>query len=92
MKMTKISSLLNDDFGNSNKKSLIQNNDPLSMCNTIYVFLKFTCGIGKQTSKNFLIKTEAFFQKQRFGWPSSKNTLGLVSKDILKLVIPDTRP
>ena len=63
-----ISSLLNIDLGNLNGLSLILQNDCLSMYNAIYIFLKFTCPIGKKTKTYFLIKTiKAFFQNQRFG-------------------------
>ena len=63
-----ISSLLNTDLGNLNDLSLILWDDRLSMYNTIYIFLKFTCPIGKKTKTYFLIKTiKAFFQNQRFG-------------------------
>ena len=43
-----ISSLLNNDLGNLNDSSLIVYDDRLSMYNTIYIFLKFTCPIVKK--------------------------------------------
>ena len=57
-----ISSLLNTDVGKLNDSSLILKNDRLSMYNTIYIFPKFTCIIGKKTKTYFRIKTKAFFQ------------------------------
>ena len=43
-----ISSLLNTDLGLLNDSSLILQDDRLSMYNTFYIFLKFTCMIGKK--------------------------------------------
>ena len=51
-----ISSLRNTDLGNLIDSSLNLQNDCLSMHNTIYMFLKFTCSIGKKTKTYFLIK------------------------------------
>ena len=63
-----ISSLLNTELGNLNDSNLILQDDLLSMYNTTYIFLKFTCPIGKKTKTYFLIKTiKTFFQNQRFG-------------------------
>ena len=55
-----ISRLLNADLGNLNDTSLILYDNCLSMCNTIYIFLKFTCPIAKKTKTFFLIKTKTF--------------------------------
>ena len=52
-----ISSLLNTDLGNLNDVSLILQDDRLSMYNTIYIFLKYTCPIGKKIKTYFLIKS-----------------------------------
>ena len=61
-----ISSVLNTDLGNLNDSTLIFWNDCLSMYNTSYIFLKFTCPIGKKTKTYFLIKTiKAFFSKPK---------------------------
>ena len=46
-----ISSLLNTNLGNWNDSGLIKKNDRLSMFNTIYIFPKFTCGIGEETKR-----------------------------------------
>ena len=43
-----ISSLLNAELGNLNNSNLILSDDHLSLYNTIYIFLKFTCSIGKK--------------------------------------------
>ena len=43
-----VSSLLNTDLGNLNDLSLTLQDDNLSMYNTKYIFLKFTCPIGKK--------------------------------------------
>ena len=64
-KTVDISSLLNTDLGYLNDWGLILYDDCLSMYNTIYIFLKFTCPIGKKKlkQKHFLIKTiKAFFK------------------------------
>ena len=65
-KTVDISSLLNTDLGYLNDWGLILYDDCLSMYNTIYIFLKFTCPIGKKKTKTkayFLIKTiKAFFK------------------------------
>ena len=58
-------SLLNTDLGGLNESNLILKIDRLSMCNTIYIFLNFTCSIGKKAKTYFLIKTRAFFRNQR---------------------------
>ena len=47
-KTVDISSLLNTDLGYLNDSGLILYDDRLSMYNTIYIFLKFTCPIGKK--------------------------------------------
>ena len=61
-----ISSLLNTDLGNLNESSLILQDGRLSMHNTIYIFLKFTCPISKKTKTYFLTKTiKAFFSKPK---------------------------
>ena len=65
-----ISSLLNIGLANLDDSSLILKDDRLFMYNTIYIFLKFTCPIGKKTKTYFLLKTKPFFQNQRFGWSS----------------------
>ena len=62
-----ISSLLKTDLGNVNDSSLILQDDRIPMYNTIYIFLKFTCPIGKKTKTYIFIKTKAFFRSQRFG-------------------------
>ena len=61
-----ISSMLNTDLSNLNESSFTLQDDRLSMYNTIYIFLKFTCPIGKKAKKYFLIKIKAYFQSQRF--------------------------
>ena len=48
IKTIDISSLLNADLGKLNDLSLILKDDRLSMYNTIYIFLKFTCPICKK--------------------------------------------
>ena len=50
-KTVDISSLLNTDLGYLNDWGLILYDDCLSMYNTIYIFLKFTCPIGKKKLK-----------------------------------------
>ena len=57
-----ISSLLNTALGNLNDLSLILRDDRLSMYNTIYIFLKLTCPIGKKT-KTFPDKKTIFKTK-----------------------------
>ena len=63
MKTMEIPGMLNTDLSKLNGSSLILKNDRLSM----YIFLKFTCGIGKNTKTYFLIIKKTFFQNQRFG-------------------------
>ena len=53
--------------------------------NTIYIFLKFTCPIGKKTKTYFPTKTKDFASQAK------KRLSGLI-ENILKLVIPDTSP
>ena len=53
-----ISSLLNNDLDNLYDSSLMLKNDCLSMYNTIFIFLKFTCPIGKKAKRYFLIKAK----------------------------------
>ena len=67
IKTWNISNLLNTDLGNLNDLRLILKNDHGSMYNTIYIFLKFTCPVGKKTKTYFLKKTKPFFQNQSFG-------------------------
>ena len=65
------------------------------MYNTIYIFLKFTCPIGKKVKTYFLMKTKAFFQGFQikvFASQAKRKLSGLIIKNILKLVIPDTSP
>ena len=86
-----ISGLINNDLANLNDLSLTLKNDRLSIYNTSYIFLKFTCLIGKKTKTYLLIKLKTFFQNQRFGSVKRMHS-ALLSKNILRLVIPDTRP
>ena len=48
-----ISSLLNTDLDNLYDSNLMLKNDCLSMYNTIFIFLKFTCPIGKKAKRYF---------------------------------------
>ena len=50
-----ISSLRNADLGNLIDSSLILWNDGLSMYNTIYIFLKFTCPKSLKVVNNALL-------------------------------------
>ena len=61
------------------------------MYNTIYIFPKFTCSISvKKLKDKFHGKNKTFFYNKSLAGPT-KRALGLVSKNVLKLVIPDTR-
>ena len=61
------------------------------MYNTIYIFPKFTCGISvKKLKDKFPDKNKKFFYNKNLAGPA-KRALGLVRKNVLKLVIPDTR-
>ena len=62
------------------------------MHNTIYILLKFTCPIGKKAKTYFLMKTKAFSQNQALASQAKRKLSGLIIKNILKLVIPDTSP
>ena len=53
IKTIDISSLLNTNFGSLNDSSLILWDDRISMCNTTYLFLKFTCPIVKNLEHIF---------------------------------------
>ena len=61
---TKHSSLLNTDLGNLNDSNLILKNDRLSIYNTIYIFLKFTCRISKKT-KTYPVENKSNFSKPK---------------------------
>ena len=62
------------------------------MCNTIYIFPTFTCSIGvKKLKDKFPNKNKNIFSNKNLAGPA-KRASGLVSKNVLKLVIPDTRP
>ena len=61
------------------------------MYNAIYSFLKLTCPIGKKTKTHFPIKKNHFFKTKDFAGPAKIRFSNLISKNILKLVIPDTR-
>ena len=76
IKTMDISSLLNTDLCTLNGSNLILQDDRFSMYNTIYIFLKITCPIGKKTEAYMLIKTKAFFQNQRFGQSNKKKAFG----------------
>ena len=86
-----ISSLLNTDLGNLNDSNLILKDDHLSMYNTIYIFRKFTCPICKETITYFLIKKKTFFKTKDLASPAKRRLASIIGKNILKLVIPDTR-
>ena len=87
-----ISSLLNTDLGNFNDSSLILCDGRLSMYNAIYTFLKFTCPNGKKLKHISLIKTNNYFKTKDLASPGKIRLSGLISKNLLKIVIPDTRP
>ena len=56
-----ISRLINTDVGNLNESSSILWDDYLSMYNTIHIFLKFTCSVGKKIWKIFPEKNKSIF-------------------------------
>ena len=86
-------SLLNTNLGNLNDSSLILQDDRLSIYNNIYIFLKLTCPSNKKTKTYFLIKTKAkLFKTKVLPSPEEGRLSDLISKNILTLVIPDTRP
>ena len=85
-----ISSLLNTALGNLNDLSLILRDDRLSMYNTIYIFLKLTCPIGKKTKTYFLIKKH-FLKPKIWLVQLKEGNIVKLCKSILKLVIPDTK-
>ena len=87
-----IFSLLNTDLGNLNRQSFILQDDCLSMCNTVYIIVKATFTFDGKRKTYFLIKTKAFFQNQRFRYSAKRRFSGHISKNIIKLVIPDSRP
>ena len=64
IKIIGISSLLNTGLGKSNDSSLILYDDRLSMYDTSYIFLKFTCPISKKT-KTLSDKNKSFFTKPK---------------------------
>ena len=61
------------------------------MCNAIYIFLKFTCPIGKKIKTYFLIKRKSFFKTKDLASLAKIRYSSLISKSILKLVIPHTK-
>ena len=61
------------------------------MHNAIYSFLNFTSPIGKKTKIYFPIKKNHIFKTKNLPSPAKIRFSSLISKNILKLVIPDTR-
>ena len=93
IKTVDISSLLNTDLCNLNESSLILYDDRLSTYNTIYIFLKFTSPIGKKTEAFLDKNNKSIFSKPKILLAELKRRVsGLIIKNILKLVIPDTSP
>ena len=62
------------------------------MYNTIYIFLKLTCPICKKKLKHISWqKQKHFFKTKDLASIAKKRLSGVISKNILKLGIPDTR-
>ena len=57
--------LLSTDLGNLNNQSLILQHNRLSMYIILYIFLKFTCPIGKKNWNIFPDKNKSIFSKPK---------------------------
>ena len=92
IKTMEIFSLLNTDLGNWNDSSLIKR---MILFPCIILFTSFqnlnAVLVCKNYKVNFMLKTKTFFLNKNLAGPS-KRALGLVSKNLLKSVIPDVRP
>ena len=63
------------------------------MYNTVYIFPKFTGDTGvKKLKEKFSDKNKKHFFYNKYLASPADRALSLVSKNVLKLVIPDTRP
>ena len=61
------------------------------MDNAIYIFLKFACPISQKLKYISWLKENHFSKTKDLASPAKRRFSSLISKNILKLVIPDTR-
>ena len=92
IKTTEISSLLNTDLGNWNDSSLIKR---IIFFPCVILFTSFqhlhAVLVWKKLKDKFPDKNKNIFSNKNLAVPA-KRASGLVSQNVLKLVIPDTRP